>query len=731
MTLLPLNLSFVDPRYTDFVLVGTGGMATVIRARDAKLNRDVAIKVLHHGMELDPEAVERFRNEAKTVSMLNHNNILTVYDFEIETPKPYIVMQYLRGGTLKDVIERQGRIPFHEILNIMKQVVRGISYAHSRQVIHRDLKPSNIMLDAQASVYVADFGISRTKGVIGRTRTDNVIGTPGYMAPEQITDFKPEDLDHRVDIYALGVIVFEMATGVEPYQGSYFEVMSKHLNEPFPTARDLNENLPPGFDSVIQKAVAKDRNDRFGSVEEFYAALVAIAPPEAVHNDSIYNVREIIASAIDNIKEEPLTRIQTTRQASPPPNLGPTTSSVRNTRRPLLQWVNLALAIVAIGLLLIQFRPTSASQSDAGMPANGDILARVLERGHLRCGINGTLPGFSYIEAVNVLESRTATGFDADYCRVLAAAIFDPFDESQHVVFVKLNTAERLPALESGDVDVLMRNTTWNTARDLGYNIDYGPITFYDYQGLLVESGLNIETRDDLNGKTMCIIESATSYANLQAFAETYNIQLDYRLGNADGIYTSTAALFADVGSGICQMLTTDVSGMRRYAEVVPGIDFESGKHEILTGAQFSISKEPLTPIFPAGDAQWADIVNYSVYATILAAEYNVSSENIDDLIQDANTNIQTKHLLGISELGEDEIHVGTAIGLSPTFVLNIISHVGNYNEIIERNLPEDVQMEGSLNRLWMDGGLLYSPPFNPVPVRERIPFGVETSQRD
>ncbi len=253
---------------------GKGGMATVYRARQISIERDVAIKVILKGIAGDSDAVQRFQREARLIARLEHPHILPVYDFDGSHEPPYIVMRYLDGGTLRDVMA-QGLLPHDEVAYLMWQVCSALDYAHRQGITHRDVKPSNILIDREGNAFVTDFGIARLSAGEGKKRitgTGMIIGTPDYMSPEQAQG--SAEVDHHSDIYALGVMLFEMLTGELPFQAeSPLQVLLMHMSEPVPSLLEKNSDLPVALDEVIQQAMAKDRNSRFRSATEMSTAL--------------------------------------------------------------------------------------------------------------------------------------------------------------------------------------------------------------------------------------------------------------------------------------------------------------------------------------------------------------------------------------------------------------------------------------------------------------------------
>ncbi|MBV6450763.1 MAG: Serine/threonine-protein kinase PknD [Anaerolineales bacterium] len=257
--------------------LGRGGMATVYRGYDSRFEREVAVKILPPELlHADPQFRARFQREAKIIAQLEHPSIVPVYDVgETEDTKlPYFVMKYMNGGSLSERIKK-GIMSVAEAARILEQIAPGLDEAHSRGFIHRDLKPSNILFDSRGTPYISDFGIAKISQGTGTMTGSGIIGTPAYMAPEQATG---DSVDGRADIYALGIILFEMLTGKQPYEADTpMAVAIKHVTDPVPRILTFNPNLPPDMDLIIQKAMAKDRNDRFNTAVEMVQTLKEIA----------------------------------------------------------------------------------------------------------------------------------------------------------------------------------------------------------------------------------------------------------------------------------------------------------------------------------------------------------------------------------------------------------------------------------------------------------------------
>ena len=252
--------------------LGRGGMATVYRAYDPRFEREVAVKVLPRELlHADPQFRLRFEREAKIIAQLEHTAIVPVYDVGEADGQPYFVMRYMNGGSLSDRI-KAGVMEVEEAARILGAIAPGLDEAHVKGIVHRDIKPSNILFDKRGNPYISDFGIAKlTQAQSGNVTGSAIIGTPAYMAPEQA---QGDDIDGRADIYALGIILFEMVTGKQPYEADTpMAVAIKHITDPVPHILDANPKLPFGMDAIIQKAMAKDKNDRYSTAVELVNAL--------------------------------------------------------------------------------------------------------------------------------------------------------------------------------------------------------------------------------------------------------------------------------------------------------------------------------------------------------------------------------------------------------------------------------------------------------------------------
>jgi serine/threonine-protein kinase len=261
-------------RYEVEELVGTGGMSSVYRAHDKLLDRKVALKVMHLQFGEDPEYVERFRREARSVASLSHPNVVTVIDRGEHEGRQFIVFEYIEGENLKQLIQRRGPAPVVTSLELARQIAQALSFAHQQGLVHRDVKPQNVLLNGNGTAKVTDFGIARSLDVQhGVTQTGTVLGTSDYIAPEQA---QGQTVDEQTDVYSLGVVMYELLTGEVPFPGeSFVAVAMRHINEPPPPLRDKRPDVPPRVEAMVQRAMAKSPRDRFASMAELCAEIDA------------------------------------------------------------------------------------------------------------------------------------------------------------------------------------------------------------------------------------------------------------------------------------------------------------------------------------------------------------------------------------------------------------------------------------------------------------------------
>ncbi|MBZ9798442.1 amino acid ABC transporter substrate-binding protein [Mesorhizobium sp. ES1-4] len=314
----------------------------------------------------------------------------------------------------------------------------------------------------------------------------------------------------------------------------------------------------------------------------------------------------------------------------------------------------------------------------------GPTLDTIKKNDYVRCGVNTGLGGFSIPNS-----GGQWVGLDVDMCRAFAAAALG---DANKVKFVPLSSEQRFTALQSGEIDVLSRNTTWTITREGELGALFGPVTYYDGQGFMVNKKLGVKSAKELNGATICVQPGTTTELNLSDYFHGNNMQFTPVV--IDSLAQVNAAFF----SGRCDVYTDDASALTAVRAAAPN----SADYEILPER---ISKEPLAPAVRQGDDEWFDIVRWSIFATLQAEEWGITSQNVDTFKDTKNPDIQ--RFLGVTA------GIGKPLHLDDKWAVNIVKQVGNYSEIYERNLgaKTPLKLDRGLNALWNKGGLMYAPP--------------------
>jgi general L-amino acid transport system substrate-binding protein len=346
------------------------------------------------------------------------------------------------------------------------------------------------------------------------------------------------------------------------------------------------------------------------------------------------------------------------------------------------KWYALLPGLFVLALALITCAPSAkegAAATEAGAMAAGR-LQLIKDRGTIIVGCNAELPGFGYLNPNGEFE-----GFDVDFGRALAAAIFG---DASKIEFRPLTAAERLPALQTGEIDVLLRNTTWTLTRDSANEVDWAAVTFYDGQGMMVRKNTGWKTLEDMEGATVASTTGTTTEMNL---ADAFRSRgIDY----TPLLFESTQDTNTAYEQGRADAETSDKSQLAALRSAMANPD----EHVIL---DVTMSKEPLGPLTAHGDNQWNDAVRWVVWGMMQAEESGVSSKNLDQMMGSGDPTV--RRLLGI------EGEMGASLGLPNDFMVNVIKQVGNYAEVYERHLgPQGINIPRGPNRLWKDGGLLY-----------------------
>jgi general L-amino acid transport system substrate-binding protein len=335
--------------------------------------------------------------------------------------------------------------------------------------------------------------------------------------------------------------------------------------------------------------------------------------------------------------------------------------------------------------LLAAAAALAALLSSAAAQAQGGTLAAVKQRGTVACGINMSLAGFAFPAG-----GGRWTGVNVDFCRALAAAIFDDPDK---VEFKPVALADMFGKLKERDYDVLIRNITWTSSREVEGGVSFGPVTFYDGQGFMVKKARRVISASNLSNVTTCVVGGSTTELNLKDFFRVSNLKANFV------VMPDWAQTVAAYEGGKCDAMTTDISGLHALRATFSNLE----DHVVLPQV---ISKEPLAPVVRQGDDNWLQVIRWTHFAMVTAEDLGISRATLEEMRK--STNPEVRRLLGL------EGRQGETLGLPNDFATRILRHVGNYGESFERNLGRSspLRFNRGLNALWSQGGLQYAPPF-------------------
>lgn len=328
-----------------------------------------------------------------------------------------------------------------------------------------------------------------------------------------------------------------------------------------------------------------------------------------------------------------------------------------------------------------------AAMQAATATVEGATLKAVKERGKLKCVGNPNLVGFGYLDP----DTNEFSGFDVDFCKAYAAAILG---DATAMEMIPADATQRFPLLQSGEGDVLSRNTTWTISRDTSLGFNFGPTTFYDGQGMMVRADSGIESLEDMEGATVCVQQGTTTEKNLADVMRALGVSYEPVVFQ-DSVDTRQA-----YDEGRCDGFTTDKSGL-----LAEQTQLENPSDHVIL--EDTMSKEPLGPAVRHGDDQWFDIIKWVTYGTFAAEEYGITSKNVKEMAETSEDPV-IRNILGA------EGDLGKGLGLDNDYMVKVIEQVGNYGEIYDRNLGPDTpfNLARGVNAQWKDGGLIYAPPF-------------------
>ena len=337
-----------DGRYRVLRRLGSGGMANVYLAEDEELGRRIAIKILNERHAADEQFIERFRREAKNAAGLSHPNIVQIYDRGEAEGTYYIAMEYLGGRTLKEAVADRQPLPIREAIDYARQILAALRFAHRNGIVHRDIKPHNALMDDDGRLKVSDFGIARAGAASQMTEAGSIIGTAQYLSPEQA---RGAAVDHRSDLYSLGIVLYELLTGTVPFIGDTpVEIAMKHLSKvPEPPSAKRPE-IPRALDQVVLRALAKDPDDRYGSAEEFDAELAQVAEGLPVSAETADAATAVLAGAgVTDTAQTAIARAPAPARPHTPPRPSGYYYEPPRRRRPVWPWILAALLLIAAG----------------------------------------------------------------------------------------------------------------------------------------------------------------------------------------------------------------------------------------------------------------------------------------------------------------------------------------------------------------------------------------------
>lgn len=442
----------IADRYEVVSHIGQGGMADVFLAVDTILNRQVAIKILRADLSTDAVSILRFEREAQAAAALAHPNIVEIYDVGDYKGHHYIVMEYVTGKTLKQVIRSRGPLVNEEAVDIMKQLCSAISEAHSRGIIHRDIKPQNVIVKADGSIKILDFGIATAKGSMQLTQANNVMGSVHYLAPELA---KGEAASPQSDIYALGIVLYEMLAGDVPFKADQaVQIALKHMREPMPDVRLINASVPQSIANVITRATAKDPNNRYGSCREMLQDISTCLRPERLNERKLVLHEDIQKQKKEqtNVKAEPARGKHTNFTSS---HTYETSSHEKgkNYTKPVATIFGIVVAVGIIAALIFNFLPRNTK-----VPSIQGMSLQDAEKALHKANLNIDESNISYeltedIEQGIVISSSpeegSEVGGDTSISLVVSSGIGVTCDDfvGQNIIDVKKQLNSQYPNL--------------------------------------------------------------------------------------------------------------------------------------------------------------------------------------------------------------------------------------------------------------------------------------------
>lgn len=358
----------INDRYEIIRIIGEGGMANVYLAEDTILNRKVAVKVLRGDLANDEKFVRRFQREALSASSLSHPNIVEIYDVGEDDGNFYIVMEYIEGKNLKQLIKKREKLSLPEVMDIMKQLTDGISHAHDLFIIHRDIKPQNMLILDNGLVKITDFGIAIALNSTQLTQTNSVMGSVHYLPPEQAAG---KGATVKSDIYSLGIMMFELITGKLPFKGeNAVEIALKQMKEPIPSIRSMDSSIPQSVENIIIKSCAKNPKNRYSSVREMYNDICTCL------DKSRENDKKVILE-FPEFDEPEVRAMKKVESQGDDVNIKPIEKEVKKKNKLTTRLITIISIFVILGILFVIFLPKLTAVPDVKIPdvANKSVVA--------------------------------------------------------------------------------------------------------------------------------------------------------------------------------------------------------------------------------------------------------------------------------------------------------------------------------------------------------------------
>ena len=533
----------IGERYEIVKSIGEGGMANVYLAKDTILDRKVAIKVLRGDLSNDEKFIRRFQREALSVSNLSHQNIVEVYDVGEEELQHYIVMEYIEGKTLKQLLQKRGSLTLTEVIDIMSQLTDGLAHAHDAYIIHRDIKPQNIMIEDNGLIKITDFGIAMALNSTQLTQTNSVMGSVHYLPPEQANG---KGSTIKSDIYSLGILMYELLTGSVPFKGdNAVEIALKHLKEKIPSIRRQNPTIPQSVENIVLKAVAKNPKNRYDSVKDMHKDLVECLNEE--HKDDKKYVYKYAENDLDDTKVVESNK-KIVQEIEIPKDIDEIkekkkyeeeTEEFIITKKDKFKFpivlMSILLALLIIAGLVVMLLGKKTENSDIKVP---NVINKTLEEAITLiedAGFNYTTEtaNSDTIESGNVIRTKPATGSTRKKGStiIIVESIGSASVELEN--YVGKNYQEVKAKLELLGINVLIEKKSVENATEYDGKedliIEQAPI--YDPES---EEKVRLEKGDTI---TIYILDVAETYPDMvvegwtlseaEAFAQEYKITLD------------------------------------------------------------------------------------------------------------------------------------------------------------------------------------------------------------